>query len=279
MAERIALVTGCSSGFGAAVVRTLAGRGWTVIAGSRDPDRLPAALGHARAVRLDVTRQADIEAVAQSIRNEHGGRLDCLVNNAGYALTGPFATYSVEQMRRQFDVNVIGPARLTQALLPALRCARGRVINISSLAGESGLPLSAMYCASKHALEGWTESLRHEWAQHGVQVALVEPGGHRTRFVPNMEWGDHPPPEDSIEARQLAGYRAMQARLLARPGQDPQAVANAVVRLAECARMPLRTRVGSDAKLMRALRRWLPERMVIALTGAAFRRQLGKVRG
>ncbi|HYR33662.1 MAG TPA: SDR family oxidoreductase [Burkholderiales bacterium] len=269
MAERIVLVTGCSSGIGLGVAQRLHSRGWHVIAGLRDASRTPPALECARRIALDVTQPAQVAQAAAAIE-----RLDCLINNAGYALTGPFASYTAEQMERQLRVNLLGPALLTQQLLPALKRAGGRVINVSSLAGEAGLPMMAMYCAAKHALEGWSESLRHELAAAGVQVALVEPGGFRTRFAENMEWGARPMAPESGEARQLGRYRAMQARMLARPGRIPNPVIDAIVRLAEMKRMPLRTRVGSDARLLRGLKRWLPERVSIGLIGAAFRRRL-----
>lgn len=269
MAERTVLITGCSSGFGLGIAQALVERGWTVLAGVRDPARAPESLAGARLLPLDLSNAAQIAAVAAGIE-----RLDCLINNAGYALNGPFASYSAAQMHHQLQVNVLGPALLTQQLLPALAAARGRVIHISSLAGELGLPMNALYCASKFALEGLSESLRHELLPHGVQVALVEPGGFRTRFAANLAWGERRLPADGVDARQLSAYREMQARMLAAPGKDPATVVNAVLRLTEVTRMPLRTRVGGDAKSARWLQRWLPESAFIALIGALFRRRL-----
>lgn len=262
-------MTGCSSGIGLGVAQRLRGLGWQVIAGVRDAARAPAGLEGVRCVRLDLAEPAHIAAVAGGIE-----RLDCLVNNAGYALTGPFASYTPAQMERQLRVNVLGPALLTQQLLPALQRARGRIINVSSLAGEAGMPMMSLYCAAKHALEGWSESLRHELAGQGVQVALVEPGGFRTRFAENMEWGARPVAPRSAEALQLERYRAMRARLLARAGRNPAPVVAAIVRLAQAETVPMRTRVGADALLLRALKRWLPERMAIGVISAAFRRRL-----
>ncbi len=273
MAERTVLITGCSSGFGLGIAQALTARGWTVLAGVRDPARAPAKLGSLRLLQLDLTDAAQIAAVAAGIE-----RLDCLINNAGYALNGPLASYSAAQMQQQMQVNVLGPALLTQQLLPALAAARGRVINVSSLAGELGLPMNSLYCASKFALEGLSESLRHELSAHGVQVALVEPGGFRTRFAANMVWGERPLAAGGADALQLAAYRELQAKMLAGPGNDPTAVVDAVVRLTELARMPLRTRVGSDARSARRLKRWLPEGAFAALIGALFRRRLASRR-
>lgn len=240
-----------------------------MFASVRDPARAPAQLAGLRVVSLDLTDQSQIASVARGI-----DRLDCLVNNAGYGLNGPFSTYTATQMQHQMQVNVLGPALLTQQLLPALAATRGRVINISSLAGEVGLPMNSLYCATKFALEGLSESLRHELMPHGVQVALVEPGGFRTRFAENMVWGEGPLPAGSFDARQLAAYRDMQAKMLARRGNDPYTVVEAVVRLAEMDTMPLHTRVGGDAKAVRVLKHWLPEGAGAALIGALFRRKL-----
>jgi len=229
----------------------------------------PATLAGAHVVRLDLSNDAQIAAAASAVH-----RLDCLVNNAGFALNGPFATYSAEQMRHQMQVNVLGPAFLTQQVLPALAAARGRVINVSSVAGEIGMPMNSLYCATKFALEGLSESLRHELAAHGVQVALVEPGGFRTAFACNMVWGEVPLPAAGHDARQLAAYRKMQEKLLARPGKDPAAVVRAVLRLVDMEVMPMRTRVGADARSASLLMRWLPERLALDLVGALFRRKL-----
>ncbi|WP_313950152.1 SDR family NAD(P)-dependent oxidoreductase, partial [Accumulibacter sp.] len=161
MAERTALVTGCSGGFGLGIAQALVERGWTVLAGVRDPARAPTALEGARLLPLDLANGEQIAAVAAGI-----DRLDCLVNNAGYALNGPLSSYGAAQMQQQLQVNLLGPALLTQQLLPALAAARGRVINVSSLAGETGMPMNSLYCASKFALEGFSESLRHELSAH-----------------------------------------------------------------------------------------------------------------
>jgi NAD(P)-dependent dehydrogenase (short-subunit alcohol dehydrogenase family) len=269
MAQRVVLVTGCSSGIGLAAAQRFASRGWRVIAGLRDPARAPRDLAGMIRLPLELSDERQVVEAAAGVE-----RLDCLVNNAGYGLTGPFASYTAAQMQRQLQVNVLGPALLTQQLLPALKRARGRVITVSSLCGEAGMPMMTMYCAAKYALEGWSESLRYELAGEGVQVALVEPGGFRTRFADNLEWGALPLAAGGGEARQLAAYRAMREKLLASHGADPAPVAEAIVRLAHAKRMPIRTRVGADSRALRAIKRWLPERLAIGLIGAAFRRRL-----
>ena len=271
MSEKTVLITGCSSGFGLGAAQAFLARGWQVIAGLRDPGRAPAGLAGVTIVPLDLEDDAQIHAAAAQLT-----RLDCLVNNAGYALAGPFSSYACAQMQRQLQVALLGPALLTQALLVPLTRARGRIINVSSLAGETGMPMNALYCAAKHAVEGWSEALRHELEPHGIQVALIEPGGFRTRFGENMEWGKRALPPDSVEANQLAAFRALHARILARPGRAPAPVVAAIVRLAEMRAMPLRTRIGGDARMMRQVKRWLAEGVGVSLMAAAFRRRLAE---
>lgn len=267
--QRTALVTGCSSGFGLGIACALRDRGWQVFAGVRDPQHAPPALAGCEVVRLDVSDAVQIEAMGTAVK-----RLDCLINNAGYALTGPLVTHDAQQMRAQLEVNLLGPALLIQALLPALGRARGRVINVGSIAGDIGLPLNALYSASKAALHAMSDALRRELADHGVQVVTVVPGGFRTRFMTNMVWGTRAVEAGTVEARQLEGYRAFQQRLASRPGRTPNALVKAVVQLAECVRVPPRVSVGSDARMTHLLLRVLPARWADALLSRLFRRQM-----
>jgi NAD(P)-dependent dehydrogenase (short-subunit alcohol dehydrogenase family) len=269
MPDRTALVTGCSSGFGLGIANALAARGWSVLAGVRDPARVPPIAEGVRLVQLDVTDEAQ---VAQAVRGVE--RLDCLVNNAGYGLNGPFASYSSSQIRRQFDVNVVGAVLLAQQLLPALAAARGRIINISSVLGEVGLPMNSIYCATKFALEGWSESLRQELRPHGIQVALVEPGGFRTRFGSNLVWGERVLAAGSRDGLRLAAYQRMRAAMMSGRGNDPERVVRTVASLAEIERMPLRTRVGADAVAARWAKRLLPERLFLSSLSTFFERRL-----
>jgi NAD(P)-dependent dehydrogenase (short-subunit alcohol dehydrogenase family) len=259
------LITGCSSGFGRAAVSAFAGEGFTVLATARGlaarPElsrALEGAPGRVHSLSLDVTDAAEREAIAATVRARPGG-LDCLVNNAGYGLFGALEDCAPDQLRRQMEVNFFGAALLTQALLPSLRAARGRVINVSSMLGSVGFPLTSAYCASKFALEGLTEALALELRPHGVGVTLVEPGGYPTRFAANVEWGEGSLRAGSAYGPQSARYRRRLETFGARRrGASPDAVARAVVRLALARRLPLRRRVGADARLVHALRRILP---------------------
>ncbi|WP_262271357.1 MULTISPECIES: SDR family oxidoreductase [Microvirga] len=182
---RTVLMTGASTGFGEATARLFASRGWNVIATMRRPEAgaALAALDNVLVTRLDVQDQASIDAaVAAGIARF--GRLDVLVNNAGFGLFGVFEGTSRDKIREQFDVNLFGLMDVTRAVLPHLRANRaGVIVNVSSGAGVFALPMISLYCASKFALEGFSESLSYELASLGIAVKIVEPGGvTSTRF-------------------------------------------------------------------------------------------------
>jgi NAD(P)-dependent dehydrogenase (short-subunit alcohol dehydrogenase family) len=176
-ATRCALVTGASSGIGEATALRLAAAGWHVLAGVRasaDAERLRATGGERlEPVTIDVTEPATIAAAAEGLGDEplHG-----LVNNAGTALAMPLEFLPLDQLRRQLEVNLVGHVAVTQAFLPNLRSARGRIVNVGSIAGRSSLPFLAAYAASKHALEAVTDALRVELRPFGITVTVVEPG-------------------------------------------------------------------------------------------------------
>ncbi|MDB4968634.1 MAG: SDR-family protein [Myxococcales bacterium] len=269
---RTSLVTGSSSGFGRGLVSALLARGWKVYATLRDADARAGDFAADREAHgdrlvllaLDVTDGAQRDAVARRVAAD--GSLDCLVNNAGYAQFGALEDLDEAQLRRQLEVNFFGAALLTRALLPALRAARGSVLNVSSVFGFSGFPLTGAYCASKYALEGLSESLYYELAPHGVRVGLVEPGGFRTRFGASVEWGHA---ENAVYGAQTRGYRKLHAKIGARPnGTPPDAVIATLVRLAEARRVPLRTVVGRDALATALLQRLVPEWLRAPATGA-----------
>ncbi|MBL8297627.1 MAG: SDR family oxidoreductase [Rhodanobacteraceae bacterium] len=268
MTRRV-LITGCSSGIGLALARRLAAEGWQVLATLRDTSQPPDVPVGVEFLPLDLADSAVITQLAGRI-----DRLDALVDNAGYGLVGPFSSYSLAQMQHQLQVNFLGPAQLTQALLPALRRSGGRIVVLSSMAGETGLPFNSFYCASKFALEGWAEALAHELPPQGVQIALVEPGGHRTRFGANQRWGENLHQLHAAEQQLLQGFRALLARRLAQPGKSEAAVVDAVMHLLARKRMPLRTRVGGDAIALRWLKALLPESWAQRLLQSQMRRML-----
>lgn len=264
--QKTALVTGCSSGFGESFVRALLADGWRVIATARkanERDLFGAELkqhaGALEVMRLDVTDAREREAARVALQTRFGGRLDLLVNNAGYALFGALEDITEEQLRAELEVNFFGVAFLTRELLPLLRAAGGRVINVSSVFGYVGFPLTSAYCASKFALEGLSESLHHELAPHGVQLSLLEPGGHRTRFGVNITWAARFADTQSPYRAQSERYHAFRQKLASGKGTPADGVTRALMKMTRQARMPLRVRVGNDARWMFRLLKWLPE--------------------
>ncbi|MDB5563941.1 MAG: short-chain dehydrogenase/reductase [Tardiphaga sp.] len=183
---RTVLITGCSTGFGEATVKLFAARGWNVVATMRKPEAgaALATLGNVLVVRLDVQDQTSIDAaIAAGIARF--GRIDALVNNAGFGLFGVFEATARDKIQEQFDVNVFGVMDVTRALLPHFRGNKsGVIVNISSGGGVYALPMTSLYNASKFALEGFSESLAYELAGLGISVKIIEPGGVvSTNFV------------------------------------------------------------------------------------------------
>lgn len=252
---RVALVTGASSGIGLITARALAGAGYRVFGTSRRA--IPAAPGITMLV-CDVSSDASVQAMVATLL-EQTGRIDLLVNNAGIGLLGAAEESSIAQAQALFDVNLFGVARVVNALLPAMRAQRsGRIINMSSVLGLIPAPYNAYYAASKHALEGYTESLDHEVRALGIRAVLVEPGVTRTAFEENLSRADQP----------LAAYAAERQRseqlmrLWVSSGDAPELVAATVLKAAADARPRLRYAAGKQSRQVSSLRRFMPERLV-----------------
>lgn len=181
--SRTILITGCSTGIGRATALEAARRGHRVWATARDTaDLRDLESSGIRTAPLDVTDPASIREAVRAALGE-GGAIDALVNNAGYAQYGAAEDVSREEWRRQFDVNFFGAIECARAVLPAMRDARrGTIVNVSSVGGKIAIPFAAPYCASKHALEGFSDALRVEVAPFGIRVVVVEPGPIETRF-------------------------------------------------------------------------------------------------
>ncbi len=183
---RAVLVTGASSGIGRRIAETLAANGFFVYAGARKPADLEALdrIANVQAIRLDVTLQPDIDAAVQTIRSAGRG-LYALVNNAGVLITGPSTEVGVDKVEWLFDVNVFGVYRVTQAFAPLIIENRGRIVNISSIAGSIGIRFLGPYSMSKHAIEAYTDSLAAELRPFGVQVSAIAPGDYASEI-----WSD-----------------------------------------------------------------------------------------
>ena len=261
--KKSALVTGASSGMGKEIAKRLIADGYQVFVAARRVAEMEdlRALG-ARPLRLNITQEADIVAVAEVIAAEVGG-VDVLVNNAGFGLYGPMEEIGLDEARYQFEVNVFGPARLTQLLLPEMRAKRaGRIINITSMGGKIYTPLGSWYHATKHALEGWSDCLRIELAPLGIDVVIIEPGLIETGFGDVVA--------DSLLKRSSTGPYAGLVGAVAQGtrdtyGQgrssDPRVIAEVVGLAASVPRPRTRYVRGKFGKLLIAMRTWLGDRM------------------
>lgn len=252
--SKVALITGVSSGIGNATAILLAQKGYKVFGTARNPATadFPADVG---VVRLDIRDPKNVQAAVEAILRDTG-RVDVLVNNAGYSLVGALEETTIDEAKALFETNFYGAVRVINAVLPAMRKQRsGRIINISSVLGFLPAPYMGFYAASKHALEGYSETLDHEVRPFGIRVALVEPsftktniGAHAIQTVAQID--------DYQQLRARVGPR-MQERIS--NGEDPKKVARTVVKAVE-ARLPRRRYpVEGEAALLHRLRRFVPE--------------------
>ncbi|WP_395364429.1 oxidoreductase [Streptomyces sp. YH02] len=249
----VALVTGASSGIGKAAALALVEAGFEVVGTSRDTSRVTPLDGVAF-VDLDVAGDASAAAAVQQVVDRFG-RIDVLVNNAGTGLMGAAEENSVAQAQAVFDVNVFGVMRMVKAVLPHMRArGRGRVINVSSVVGFLPSPYMAVYAASKHAIEGYTESLDHEVREQGVRALLVQPAYTSTGFESNSPRPDTPLPV--YDKRRHAFDRLMVDAI--KDGDDPAVVAKAIVAAATDPKPKLRYTAGPVAGRARMLRRMAP---------------------
>jgi NAD(P)-dependent dehydrogenase (short-subunit alcohol dehydrogenase family) len=257
MQSRTALVTGASSGIGEATAERLAMAGYKVYgttrraaeAGQRSFKLLP----------LDVTSDKSVETtVLEVLRLE--GRIDLLVNNAGFGIApGAAEESSIEQARSIFETNFFGIVRMTRAVVPQMRRQRaGRIINIGSVLGFLPAPYAALYAATKHAVEGYSESLDHELRTRGIRVSVIEPAYTKTRFGANFV-------EPDSKLDEYREIRAVLGRTLAEvmaAADDPYIVADVVVEAASAARPKLRYTAGVRAGRLRMLRRFAPAGLI-----------------
>lgn len=264
-----ALVTGTRRGIGRAISRRLAGTGWTVFAGVRelaDWENLADADAQITPVRLDITDQAHIDAIAGVLPD----RLDALVNNAAVAALGPIEALTTSDLRRQFDVNVVGTVALTQAVLPQLRTAAGRLVFVSSVGSRSVVPMEGAYCSSKCAVEGIADALRVELRPWHIPVSVVEPGPTDTE-----SWREVDTMIDDMDARMSPYHRDLYARHVAGLRQNiarfgsavapPDAVARVVEHALTARRPRARYVVGAPARTMVAMNALLPTRAADAI--------------
>ena len=217
----VAVVTGSSSGIGFETSLLLAKNGFFTYATMRNLDKSNKIIDlklkeklPLEVLELDVTDDKSVKEAIEKIANEQG-TVDVLVNNAGYALVGPLEELSIQEFKEQFETNVFGAIRVTQAVLPIMRKQRhGTIVNISSIAGRIGFPLTSAYVSSKFALEGLSESMAYEINQFGTKVVLIEPGVIKTNFDRNLKLGknvsttnDRNSPYADITEKRIAGFK------------------------------------------------------------------------
>lgn len=264
------LVTGATGGIGAATVRTLAGRGFTVYAGTRRPTGAFDGIGGVRAVILDVADPASVAAAAKQLGGEVDG-LQAVVNNAGVIVQGPLELVPAGELRRQFEVNTLGPATVVREFLPLIRAGSGRIVNITAPTGRIPVPMLAVLSGSKAALESISTALRLELAAWRIPVIVVEPGSTATAIFDKAAeqeeaaHGEFAPELVALYADHLAAVRKASARY--RPGSIDK-VAEAIAKAVE-ARRPKRRYVVGDARLM-GLLNLLPDRLRDRLVSSAF---------
>jgi NAD(P)-dependent dehydrogenase (short-subunit alcohol dehydrogenase family) len=242
---RVWFVTGASSGFGRAISEEVLGRGDRLVVTSRNPDSLKDLSDQALIVQLDVTDPDDARtAVSRAI--EEYGRVDVVVNNAGYGHIGAIEELSDEELREQLDVNLYGVLNVTRAALPHFRRQRsGRFVQMSSLYGIEALPGGAFYTASKFAVEGFSEALAAEVAHLGIGVTIVEPGPHRTSFAGPGSARSAEPMDDYTES--VGQVRELLRQLDGNQPGDPMRAARAIADAAVSDDTPLRLPLGQMA--------------------------------
>ncbi len=278
MSQRVALITGCSSGIGLLTAVELASGGYRVVATMRNLAKraqLDQAIAGANVAanvdvrQLDVTAFDSISEVVGSIVRDYG-RLDVLVNNAGFPFAGFAEDVHLNELREQFETNFFGHVAVTKAVLPTMRAQRsGHIIMVSSVSGRTGQPSLSSYASSKFALEGWTESLRMEMYSLGIQVVLIEPGAYDTdiwarnaRLAKGTLDGKSPNAERARRFRDFVQSGAIKRR-------DPREVARLIARVAGDPKPKLRYLIGQDARIQVILKSLVPWRLYERLIARA----------
>ncbi|MDB6123682.1 MAG: short-chain dehydrogenase/reductase [Pedosphaera sp.] len=253
--KKVALITGASSGIGCETARMLAKRGFRVFGTARDPRKI-AAIPGMHVLPLDVTDQSSVTNGVQSVLQD-AGAVHALVNAAGYMVSGGLEETSIEEAQQQFDTNFFGLMRVIQAVLPTMRQqGYGRIVNISSVLGFLPAPYMGIYAATKHAVEGYTETLDHEVRQFGIRALLVEPGFTKTNLGKNSR----------NTSANLEAYAAQKNRVAEgvqrniAQGDDAGIVAEAVYEALTAKAPSLRYPTGKGVTLSR-LRRFVPSKM------------------
>ena len=259
----MALVTGASSGLGKEFAQALLKEGMVVYTAARRIEQMDELKAKgAIPLKMDITDEQQVQAAVNNITQAHGG-VDVLINNAGFGMYGAMEDTSIEDARYQFEVNIFGLARLTQLLIPAMRAKQsGTIINISSMGGKVYTPLGSWYHATKHALEGWSDCLRIELAQLGINVVIIEPGAIKTEFADVMS-------KPMLKRSGHTAYQSMAKKLAevteaslqnTSAATHPQVITNLVIKAVRAKRPKTRYVAGLYAKPMMFIRKWFGDR-------------------
>jgi len=253
--KKVAVVTGSSTGIGFETSLLLARNGFYTYATMRNLDKSKAITNITQKeklsleiLQLDVTADKSVKEAINKITNEQE-RIDVLVNNAGFALVGAFEEISIEEFKEQYETNVFGVIRVTQAVLPIMRNQRdGTIVNISSIAGKIGFPLTSAYVSSKFALEGLTESMAYEIEQFGIKVILIEPGVIKTNFNNNLKIGKRVANNQNSSYKEMTQKRITGFQPRFESGTPPVDVAKVILKAITSENLSkLRYLVGNDA--------------------------------
>jgi NAD(P)-dependent dehydrogenase (short-subunit alcohol dehydrogenase family) len=261
LGNKIVLITGASSGMGKETAKLLLSKGFIVYASARRTEQMGSLeQSGAKILKLDVTDQNSIGSAVEKIISEQG-KLDVLVNNAGFGLLGAIEEVSIEQARYQMEVNVFGPSRLIQLVLPHMRAQQsGKIVNISSTSGKMGVPLSGWYSASKFAVEGLSDSLRLEVKQFGIDVVLIEPGGVRSEWGGIARKGLHNSPEGSAYNRMASKILKFSDKSESK-NSDPSVIADLVLQSITSLKPKIRYHGGYMAGPILFLKKVLSDRL------------------
>jgi len=265
--KKVVLITGASSGIGLATALQLLKRKHVVYGAARRVSSMaPIEQAGGHTLELDVTDESSMSQAVQSVI-EREGRVDVLVNNAGYGSYGAVEDVPMEEARRQIEVNIFGLARMTQLVLPHMRrLQRGTIINISSMGGVIYTPLGAWYHATKHAVEGFSDAMRLELEPHGIHVVIVAPGAINTGFNEIVR-------EQVLKTSGDGPYadmaNAMANAAAPNRGSKPRVIANVITKAIEAERPKTRYRAGQFSRLLVYLRRLLPDRAFDRVVKAA----------
>ena len=260
--QKVILITGASSGMGKVTAKTLITAGHIVYGAARRVEKMQDfvdAGGHA--IGMDITVESHVQNAVDLILSEQG-HIDILINNAGYAVYGAVEQVSLDDARRQFDVNLFGLASLTQKILPSMReRGSGHIINVTSIGGKVYTPLGSWYHATKHALEGWSDSLRVETKGFGIKVSIIEPGAIQTEFSTVMtdpmlvlsKGGPYEALAEGVARGNKAYYNDA-------PSNSPQVIADVIAKAINSKNPKTRYAAGKMAKTTLFMRRWLSDK-------------------